>query len=86
MQCGIFVDCSSDGFSGNIEMELYDFTLFQAESRSSTLVHCVMHGFGEFAGQTLKLFCDGLGMGSWTGFCLKGWKNDAVLVMEKSIV
>ena len=54
------------GFEGNIEMKL------SAINGWYTL-HCVLHGFGDFEGQTLMLSYDGPPVGAvWTGYCLKG--------------
>jgi hypothetical protein len=63
----------SSGFSGNMEMRAYGFDL-AADTWSSWSVHEVAQGFGDFAGQTLKLCFDGpLDMTlPFTGYLLKG--------------
>lgn len=69
-------DGSPNGFSGNVEEKFYDWAIdpvthhptFSIES-----IHCVMHGFGDFAGQTLMLSYEGSNSHEpWTGYCLKG--------------
>ena len=52
----------NSGFAGNIEQKLYGWT---GSSQSSLIVHTVMHGFGDFEGQTLYFE-------NWVGYCLKG--------------
>jgi hypothetical protein len=80
---GVFVghyDCvwtlvggASSGFSGNMEMKLYDFNPF-AGTASWWSAHEVAQGFGDFAGQTLMLSMNGpFDMTApWTGYLLKG--------------
>ena len=54
------------GFEGNVWMKVHIFTGWYS-------LHCVLHGFGDFEGQTLMLSYAGPGEGSlWTGYCLKG--------------
>lgn len=61
-----------DGFAGNIEAKAFDFN--PATRRYSRVEeHCLLQGFGSFAGQTLMLSYDGPPPGpadSWTGFAL----------------
>ena len=62
---------SANGFSGNIEMKLYDYSNGPPMHWSWADVHGVLQGFGSFAGQTLNLDYDGPGniaLSSWTGF------------------
>jgi hypothetical protein len=63
---------SPNGFSGNVETKLYDFVDGAPPTFSSQSVHCVLQGFGTFAGQTLMLSYEGPPTGAWTGYCLKG--------------
>ena len=54
------------GFEGNLEMKL-------SAIDGSYSIHGVLHGFGDFEGQTLMLSYDGPPVGAvWTGYCLKG--------------
>lgn len=63
---------SPDGFVGNIEAKAIDFN--PVTRRYSTVdEHCLLQGFGSFAGQTLMLSYNGPPPGpsnSWTGFDL----------------
>ena len=76
--CVVHYDCvwtlagdGSNGFSGNVEMRLYDFDLY-AGTWSWWSAHEVAQGFGDFAGQTLMLSMDGPMATIWTGYLLKG--------------
>jgi len=66
-------DDDSSGFSGNLEMKLYDFDL-SAGTWSWWSAHEVAQGFGDFAGQTLMLSMEGPMdiTAPWTGYLLKG--------------
>jgi hypothetical protein len=62
------------GFAGNIEAKIFDYLIGGMYSRIT--VHLVMHGFGDFEGQTLMLSFDsatdpGGINGAWNGYCLK---------------
>jgi hypothetical protein len=58
------------GFAGNLEMKLW---FEEGIPWSYYSMHALMHGFGDFEGQTLMLSYDGPLPGSvWTGYCLKG--------------
>jgi hypothetical protein len=63
---------SPDGFAGNIEAKAIDFN--PVTRRYSTVdEHCLLQGFGSFAGQTLMLSYNGPPPGpsdSWIGFAL----------------
>jgi hypothetical protein len=63
----------SSGFSGNMEMRAYDFNPV-AGTWSWWSAHEVAQGFGDFAGQTLKLSIEGqMDMTApFTGYLLKG--------------
>jgi hypothetical protein len=61
---------SPNGFSGNIEMKMI-WATFPVGMFTSVELHCVMHGFGTFAGQTLKLSAEPPG-GASTGYLMKG--------------
>lgn len=69
-------DGSDNGFSGNVEAKFYDWAIDPITGRptfSIESVHCVMQGFGDFAGQTLMLSYEGpSAKDPWTGYCLKG--------------
>jgi len=63
---------SPDGFAGNIEAKAFDFN---PVTRRYIRVeeHCLLQGFGRFAGQTLMLSYEGPPPGpsdSWTGVAL----------------
>jgi hypothetical protein len=67
----ISADGSPDGFAGNIEAKAFDFNpVIRRYSRVED--HCLLQGFGTFAGQTLMMSYDGPGGPghSWTGFSL----------------
>jgi hypothetical protein len=80
---GVFVghyDCvwtlahdASSGFSGNMELRLYDFNMY-TDTWSWWSAHEVAQGFGSFAGQTLMLSMNGPMdlTAPWTGYLLKG--------------
>ena len=54
------------GFAGEIVMKMSYFTLEYS-------IHGVLHGFGDFEGQTLMYSYNGPIVGAlWTGYCLKG--------------
>ncbi len=54
------------GFAGNLEMKLSIITGWYS-------IHGVLHGFGDFEGQTLMLSYAGPPFPAlWTGYCLKG--------------
>jgi hypothetical protein len=58
------------GFAGNIEMKLW---FVEGMPMPYYSIHTLMHGFGDFEGQTLMLSYDGKLMGAvWKGYCLKG--------------
>ena len=66
----------TSGFSGNIEVKYLDAELSISNTGVVTLasfsmkeVHCTLQGFGDLAGQTLKLDFKGTAMkgGAWTG-------------------
>ena len=57
------------GFAGNIEMKLW---FVEGEPLPYYSIHTLMHGFGDFEGQTLMLSYNGPLIGAvWTGYCLK---------------
>lgn len=57
------------GFAGNIEMKLW---FEEGIPYPYYSIHTLMHGFGDFEGQTLILSYDGPLPGAvWTGYCLK---------------
>ncbi len=62
---------SPNGFAGNIEAKAIDFNPV-TRTFSRAVEHCVLQGFGSFAGQTLMMSYDGPGGPghSWTGFDL----------------
>ncbi len=63
---------SPDGFAGNIEAKGFNFNP-ATRTFGSVAEHCLLHGFGNFAGQTLMLSYEGPPPGpsdSWTGFDL----------------
>lgn len=63
---------SPDGFAGNIEAKAIDFNPV-TRRYSRVEEHCLLQGFGTFAGQTLMLSYEGPPPGpsdSWTGFDL----------------
>lgn len=65
---------SDNGFAGNIEFKFYNYNPNVSPSTSDwASAHCVLQGFGSFAGQTLKLTFDGPNptTQAWTGYCLK---------------
>ena len=67
----------TSGFAGNIEVKYLDAELSITSTGVVTLasfslkeVHCTLQGFGDLAGQTLKLDFMGTALtgGAWTGF------------------
>ena len=62
---------TDDGFTGKITLSFTNYVPpFDAVVAN---VHCLMHGFGDFAGQTLELSRSGIGLWIiWEGFCIKG--------------
>jgi hypothetical protein len=66
----------SSGFAGNVDVKIFDY-IPGGSYYSEQAVHCLLIGFGDFAGQTLSLFYDGPPPSTtytpiWTGYCLKG--------------
>ena len=67
-------DGSPDGFKGNVEGKFYDWGILPNGHPTFSMmsVHCVMQGFGDFAGQTIKLSYEGSNSHDpWTGYCLE---------------
>jgi hypothetical protein len=67
----ISTEGSPNGFSGNEELTLFGYDPVTHLWDSMTL-HCVLHGFGAYAGQTLMLSYKGPISAVTTGYCLKG--------------
>jgi hypothetical protein len=60
----------SSGFAGQIEIKEFNFDE-NTHTGSPVTVHVVAHGFGIFAGQTLKLDLSGPStFNDWTGVCI----------------
>ena len=67
----ISTEGSPNGFSGNQELKLFGWNPTTMLWDSMT-VHCVLHGFGAYAGQTLMLSYEGPISVFMYGYCLKG--------------
>lgn len=63
---GVLSELSS-GFKGNIEFRL---TGYQTQDPDWYSVHCVLQGFGDYEGYTLKLSLDAQSNAAWTGTCV----------------
>lgn len=60
---------TANGFAGNVLFKIYNY---YAGLDVHFDIHCLLHGYGSFEGQTLMLSCEGPNPFVWTGYCLKG--------------
>jgi hypothetical protein len=65
------VDGMNGGFTGVVEMKLYNFNPVTFTWDWETW-HSIADGFGDFEGQKLMLSYEGVPNGPRTGYCLKG--------------
>ena len=67
----ISTEGSPDGFAGNTKLTFFGYDP-NTKDWDSQKMHCVLHGFGAYEGQTLMLSYKGLKSSVSTGYCLKG--------------
>ena len=59
------------GFKGKIQTSLTGWNPGPPVVYENAIIHCVLHGFGEFEGWKLMLTADYSVDFAWTGYCLK---------------